>query len=64
MSGYSDGTNTYTYKYDANGIRTGKNDKQYIIDINNNVVAETDSKGAVWQGDGFVVLTDKKVNIL
>lgn len=47
MSGYSDGTNTYTYKYDANGIRTQKNDKQYIIDINNNVVAETDSTGAV-----------------
>ena len=47
MSGYSDGTDTYTYKYDANGIRTQKNDKQYIIDINNNVVAETDSTGAV-----------------
>ncbi len=47
MSGYSDGTNTYTYKYDANGIRTQKNDKQYIIDINNNVVAETDSTGAI-----------------
>ncbi len=47
MSGYSDGTNTYTYKYDANGIRTQKNDKQYIIDINNNVVAETDSAGAI-----------------
>ncbi len=47
MSGYSDGTNTYTYKYDANGIRTQKNDKQYIIDINNNVVAEIDSTGAV-----------------
>lgn len=47
MSGYSDGTDTYTYKYDANGIRTQKNDKQYVIDINNNVVAETDSTGAV-----------------
>ena len=47
MSGYSDGENTYTYKYDANGIRTQKNDKQYIVDINNNVVAETDSTGAV-----------------
>ena len=47
MSGYSDGTDTYTYKYDANVIRTQKNDKQYIIDINNNVVAETDSTGAV-----------------
>ena len=47
ISGYSDGTDTYTYKYDANGIRTQKNDKQYIIDINNNVVAETDSTGAV-----------------
>ena len=47
MSGYSDGTDTYTYKYDANGIRTQKNDKQYIIDINNNVVAETDSTGAI-----------------
>ena len=47
MSDYSDGTDTYTYKYDANGIRTQKNDKQYIIDINNNVVAETDSTGAV-----------------
>ena len=47
MSGYSDGTNTYTYKYDTNGIRTQKNDKQYIVDINNNVVAETDSTGAV-----------------
>lgn len=38
MSGYTDGTDTYTYKYDANNIRTQKNDKQYIIDINNNVV--------------------------
>ncbi len=47
MSGYSDGTDSYTYKYDANGIRTQKNDKLYIIDINNNVVAETDSTGAV-----------------
>ena len=47
MSAHSDGTNTYTYKYDANGIRTQKNDKQYIIDINNNVVAETDSAGAI-----------------
>ncbi len=47
MLGYSDGTNTYTYKYDANGIRTQKNDKQYVIEINNNVVAETDSTGAV-----------------
>ena len=47
MSGYSDGTNTYTYKYDTNGIRTQKNDKQYIVDINNNVVAETDSTGAI-----------------
>ncbi len=47
MSGYSDGTDTYTYKYDANGIRTQKNDKQYIIDINNNVVAETDSSGTI-----------------
>ncbi len=47
MSGYSDGTDTYTYKYDANGIRTQKNDKQYVIDINNNVVAETDSTGAI-----------------
>ena len=47
MSGYLDGTDIYTYKYDANGIRTQKNDKQYIIDINNNVVAETDSTGAV-----------------
>lgn len=47
MSGYSDGTNAYTYKYDTNGIRTQKNDKQYIIDINNNVVAETDSAGDI-----------------
>ena len=47
MSGYSDGTNSYTYKYDANGIRTQKNNKQYIIDINNNVVAETDSDGNI-----------------
>lgn len=47
MSGYSDGADIYTYKYDANGIRTQKNDKQYVIDINNNVVAETDSTGAV-----------------
>ena len=47
MSGYSDGIDTYTYKYDANGIRTQKNDKQYVVDINNNVVAETDSSGTV-----------------
>lgn len=47
MSSYSDGTDTYTYKYDANGIRTQKNDKQYIIDINNNVVAETDNTGTI-----------------
>lgn len=47
MAGYSDGINTYTYKYDANGIRTQKNDKQYVIDKNNNVVAETDSTGAI-----------------
>ena len=47
MSGYSDGTNTYTYKYDTNGIRTQKNDKQYIVDINNKVVAEADSLGAI-----------------
>lgn len=43
----SERTETYTYKYDANGIRTQKNDRQYIIDINNNVVAETDSTGAI-----------------
>lgn len=47
MSGYSDGENNFTYKYDANGIRTQKNDKQYVVDIKNNVVAETDSTGAV-----------------
>ena len=47
MSGYSDGTDTYTYKYDANGIRTQKNDKQYVVDINNNVVAETDNTGTI-----------------
>ena len=44
MSGFSDGTDIYTYKYDANGIRTQKNDKQYIIDINNNVAAESLNK--------------------
>jgi len=47
MTGYSNGTDTYAYKYDTNGIRTQKNDKQYIIDINNNVVAETDNTGAI-----------------
>ena len=47
MSGYSDGIDTYTYKYDANGIRTQKNDKQYVVDINNNVVAETDNTGTI-----------------
>ncbi len=30
----------YTYKYDGNGLRTAKNDKKYIVDINGNVVAE------------------------
>ncbi len=47
MTGYTDGEETYTYKYDTNGIRTAKNDKQYIIDINNNVIAEADENGAV-----------------
>ena len=56
MSGYSDGTDTYTYKYDANGIRTQKNDKQYIIDINNNVVAVPESyhKGTLEPTDSFM----------
>ena len=33
--------------HDANGIRTSKDGKKYIVDVNNNVVAETDAEGTI-----------------
>ena len=43
----TDGTNTHSYTYDANGIRLAKDDKQYVVDINNNVIAEADADSAI-----------------
>ena len=47
LSGYTDGTASYTYKYDTDGLRTQKNDTQYVVDIHNNVIAEANESGSV-----------------
>lgn len=47
MVGYSDGSVEHSYSYDPNGIRTRKDSKDYIVDINNNVVAEANSSGTI-----------------
>ena len=47
LTGYSDGTYTHTYSYNTDGIRTAKDSKQYVVDINNNVIAEADAEGVI-----------------
>ena len=53
LSGYTDGTASYTYKYDTDGLRTQKNDTQYVVDIHNNVIAEANESGSVTAETGW-----------
>ena len=45
---------THTYSYDANGLRTSKNDTQYIVDVNGNVVGELNESNQVTAQNVFI----------